>query len=726
GRSVTIVAPDSAGSMDGDSGHADVGGTIPMEAIRSILGPGGRIAMDGGFRHRPQQVEMSCAVAETLNSGTFRIIESGTGTGKTVAYLVPAALSALRGGGPVAVSTFTRALQQQIAERELPRVDRLVGGGLRWTILKGRENYVCPARLDARVRQPAWDDTAGDRLMLAVLVCAVFRAGASGDLDDISYWVQQQSKKSSQLFAEIRISGSMCDAACRFRSQCPYMCTLNRALSAHILVVNHALAMRWPVTYPAVTRFIFDEAHNLEDVATSVYGQAVTGAQMRRFLQWLADPKDGLVARAGMQEAAQILQSGKACIDAMIGAVDQVAIGSMRSLPDGKPVRHLIWHRAFGTVDSPESMRRVIAPRCRDLLGFWNRLRTMIGKRAQAKPVSTVPDADWEMARETLDRFCGLLERMLDRPEPMYLYSVQYEIDGECAECTWNEAPVSVAELVKNNLWDRLYAAVLTSATMTVNGKPHFFMSRLGLYFVSEQRRMDPVIVDSPFPYNRLMLAIHPAGLPDVAYDHPETGLLVHRSIIRQGVRYLRGRTLVLMASSRRMAILGGWLDTDLAAEGIEVLIQGRGSRDQLVNAFRADRGSLLMGLRSFWEGIDIPGPALRMVMIEKVPFQPVDEPLVKARMKAVENWSRIPGFLAYLLPLALIQLRQGIGRLVRSDTDDGVVVLLNRPISAMYRRQVAAMFPVPLITDRVWEGAFQLIRSFFEQGQGGDGYGSD
>lgn len=697
---------------------------VTSKQVDEDLGAGGRMESVTGFRHRPQQLRMAHAVADTLNTRRFQIIESGTGTGKSLAYLVPTARAAMANNVHIAVSTHTRTLQHQLAERELPRINEILGGGLRWVVLKGRENYICPFQLDRRIREMHIDDTPGDRLLLAVLQGAVYHPDASGDLDRIGYWVQRQAVHAHAIISDIRNTGHHCHDRCRFKPVCPYQKILRRALSAHVFVVNHALSLRWPAAYPSVSHFIFDEAHNLEDAATSVFGDNMTESALHRLHRRLYDTQTGIAGQLLKNDPARIVslrQHHENMLDRMKQCLENIFIGNRHRHSEKAGVQRLesTFNAAFRTPESPRKLDTEVLPICRELADHHRTVAAIIESTLKVdKKISESRRAAAKNLLDDLKTTAGFLERTADEPKTAYLYSVTLTVTKHRLTFEFQERPVSVAGLLNNNLWSRIDAAVLTSATLTVNGKPHFFQSRLGLYFIADRSRLKPAeIFDSPFDFKRRMLAVHPDGLPKLKHNEPEWALSTHRKIITDTARHFRGRTLVLMGSRARMQILGEWLETDLEAHGIEMLIQrSGGSRDHLLERFRSASGSVLMGVRSFWEGVDVPGPALTVVTIEKVPFPPLEEPLVKARTRHVESSRRNFGFSGYSLPIALIQLRQGIGRLIRSETDEGVVILLSQPLHPSYRRSVYGTFPVPPVSGLRWTGVMDHIRKQFPQ----------
>jgi ATP-dependent DNA helicase DinG len=708
------------------------------DALHSIFCLDGVLAGMEGMRYRPGQYTMAREVACTLEAECIQVIEAGTGSGKSLAYLVPAALHALRNGYPVAVSTETRNLQHQLANHELPRVDKLLGNTLRWVVLKGRENYICHYRVAERIRNIDLSDSPDDRFLLAALQAALLHPDATGDMDHFSYRVCNRAEQGSVITASIRNTGKHCGSHCRYESQCPYNRTLRQAASAHILIVNHALSLRWPEHYPDVSRFIFDEAHNLEDTATSVFGETVTFFTLAALNSTLLHSRNGWFPRMRRSTAAmECLQA-----NAVTGTFDNAAVlaGTYGSLLQrtleiiesriaaerhwktgdaSHPDAVFAYSFAIDELDISKRLRNGVLTVLQNLTVFFTDILDLLSRVAACSgefPVELKHDT-YSLIDSLVD-IRDFLVRFTATEKLGYVYSVHYEHKDTLSTFELREEPINVARIMNRYIWSRLNAAVLTSATLTTatwTNEPstHFFKYRLGYFFIDPVKQKRDCIISSPFNYRRQMVAVQPAGLPEMDICDPGPILQKHREIIREVSRHFGGRTLVLMVSSSRQAILGNWLETDLEPDRILVLKQGSRSRDALVRSMRQNEQSVLIGVKSFWEGVDIPGDSLQVVTIEKIPFAPPNDPLIKARLKTYgDNFWK--GFLNYMLPLALIRLRQGIGRLIRSETDSGVVLFLSHRAKPSYRRQVEAVFPSPLIAEHVWPVIFAQIQERF------------
>lgn len=709
-----------------------------QDALESIFSSDGVLAGIAGFHYRPGQYKMAREVADTLETERIQMIEAGTGSGKSMAYLVPAALYALRNGHPVAVSTETRNLQHQLSSQELPRINKLLGNILCWVVLKGRENYICPFRVAERIHNIDLNDSPDDRFLLAALKATLLHPDAVGDLDHFSYRVSIRAEQGFAIKASIRNTGRHCGPHCRYESQCPYNRALKKASSAHILIVNHALSLKWPLHYPEVSRFIFDEAHNLEEAATSVFGEIVTYNTLSALKSILTHPRNGWFPRMRRSKKAMKTLQVKSAIDIFEKAavlvesyeshqqrtleIIETRIVAERHMTKAEmddPDIVLSYAFAIDDLDKPRRLRSGVLAVLKDLTTFFKNILDLLNPMAAYSgkfPIDLSHDTDSLI--DNLTEIRDFLERFIKTEKSGFVYSVHFERKDDESTFELREQPIDVARIMNRYIWSKVNTALLTSATLTTaehggEASTRFLKNRLGYYMIGKEKRKDDCIIDSPFRYPRQMLAVQPADLPVLDFNDPYSYLKKHREIIREVIRHFGGRTLVLMVSSRRRDILGDWLESDLELDRIVVLQQSSSSRESLIRVMRRDEKSVLIGVKSFWEGVDIPGEALKVVTLEKIPFVPADDPLLKARMKAYggNSWN---GFYYYRLPLALIRLRQGIGRLIRNETDSGVVLFLSSQIKPSYREQVKAVFPSHLIDWYEWPVLFAKIQERF------------
>lgn len=599
------------------------------EAVGAAWAPGGALnRVMPGFEPRPPQVAMARAVAEALANQRTLLVEAGTGTGKTLAYLVPAVMS----GKKVVISTGTRALQDQLACRELPLAERALGRKVDWCVLKGRENYLCLYRLDdmrgigqARTEEAeavrAWaaQTDTGDRAELAWL----------GDDDP--------------LWPRLSVTAEQClGSACPRVEPCFLTRVRRRAAAADLVIVNHALFFAdlaagphaAGAIVPRHATVIFDEAHLLEEVATNHWGASVSRHRVRDLV---AD-----LRREPAPEAATPAAALHEAVDRMQAAAER-AFDALRAAAGPQSAARTRW--------IPASAARAAGAGL-DLIARLGEVRDRLGGAA-------VCGEAWARLAErvaVLTRDARFLWRAED---PAYVFWV------EAGGARLAASPLDVSSILRERVFASGSARVLTSATLTAGGSFAYVRSRLGIDDADELALASPfdfreqalVYVPHPFPLPR------EAGFADAVADE----------IVRL-VTASRGRAMVLLTSHRALDAVVASCQSRL---GYPVLKQGQAPRMALIERFRSEP-SVLFATMGFWQGIDVPGEALSCVVLDKLPFAPPDDPVVQARIDGLEAGGVDP-FSAYQLPAAAIWLKQGFGRLIRTRTDRGVIAILDR-----------------------------------------------
>ncbi|MCS6798047.1 MAG: ATP-dependent DNA helicase [Myxococcota bacterium] len=610
-----------------------------MPSATEWLGPDGPLARaTPGWELRPSQLEMAAIVERTLREGGIAIVEAGTGTGKTLAYLVPALLSGRR----VVVSTATRALQDQIVERDVPALLARTGLRARVVSLKGLPNYVCLRRLEeTRAARASLSPTLADQLEHVERWLRTTRRGERAELASLP--------EEAPIWAEITSSSDS-----RIGPRCPYYeeCFATRARSAaeraDLVVVNHHLFFADRVTrtphgggvLPDHDAVVFDEAHALAEIATAYFGTRVSAGRF-----------DALVrdARRAAEAAGVERELGSHPRD-----VERRASALFDALPvaDGEPTRRAL---------DPDALRGAIRPRWLELDAALDALGAAALRHAGRS------EALAHIAR----RATALREQLATLFEPS---------DSDADHVTWIEregrrpalgaSPVDVGALLREHVWTTIPAVVLTSATLAVRGRLDFSLRRLGLD--APQLSVHGAVLPSPFDFARQVALYLPTHLP----EPDEEGFLEAAAAeIDALVGLVGGGAFVLCTSIRAMHAL-----FERAPQGPTVLVQGQAPRAALLERFRADGNAVLYATASFWEGVDVPGDALRLVVIDRLPFDVPTDPLVAARAR----WIRANGgdpFRDEALPAAALALEQAFGRLVRATSDHGIVAVLDRRI---------------------------------------------
>ncbi len=593
-----------------------------------------------GYVHREEQIKLAGEIADSFDNGGVLLAEAETGTGKTLAYLIPA----LRLDGKVLISTHTRSLQNQLVHRDIPAVTKAMGVRRKIALLKGRSNYLCPFRLQKNLSSASLDLWA-KKPLLKVLKWS--EKTTDGDLSTLPFDAFEKGIGAMVTATAEQCSGSKCP---EFK-KCPLMKAREKAMQADIVVSNHALLLAdaalksgdFGEVLPQFDAYVLDEAHSLPDVACQHFGIQLN---RMRLITWLNDFQ-GLLDELGDEDALKkdALKAGRKVLDAWLE-------------PDLSKVSEA-----------------------------WQPLVDFAASRAERS----------EDMQKLSERAEELAQDMKAIQKPNEGFVAWSEGEGEFRRHVL--APVETGPVLDEHLWIRPASFVLLSATLRVSGSFDYARQRLGLEDAQE------VFHVSPFDYEEQALTYLPRHLPEPRSDAGKDALLEEMITL---LKASQGRAFVLFTSWYMLNHLGEGLSKRLQWP---VLIQGKsGSRDAILEQFRADTHSILCGTRSFWEGVDVPGETLSMVIVDKVPFAPPNDPLLQARISHCEKKGG-NGFMDIQLPEAIAVLRQGVGRLIRSNEDRGVMAILDsRLYHKRYGRDVAHNLPPARIVDDLAE-----VRWFFE-----------
>lgn len=635
---------------------------------KEFFSPGGVLSRTHpGYEPRPGQMEMACAVEEVLRDGGSLMVEAGTGTGKTLAYLVPAIASGRR----VIVSTGTRNLQDQILLKDLPFLKERAGMRFSACLVKGRDNYLCRYRFARFVQQPLVEIPSEESYLPGIRRWA--RTTRTGDRAEIA-----DLPDGLRLWRDVNARADTCTGA-----KCPEydLCWLNqarrRAQDSQLVIVNHhllfadlAVRTSFGSVLPDYDTAIFDEAHRLEEVATSFFGVVLSTAQ----LEDLARDVERLLAAAGSGG------TGGAGVGLLVREASRAFFEELVRSYGEEPGRHPFLPPERG---GPRLDREAAA-----LEQALEEVRREGSRAAAGDTAQAVADRARELS--------AALAFLMARGSPEFVYQV--EVRGR-RQGALQAAPVDVSGLLRDSLFSRLRASVLTSATLVVDGSFAFFQSRLGL------ERARTLAVASPFDLARQAVLYLPRGLPE-----PREPGYLPRALeeIRALLEITRGRAFLLFTSYAVMERVRAALE----GEGRwPLFVQGEGSRAALVQRFREreGEGAVLLGTSSFWQGVDVPGEALSLVVIDKLPFDVPTDPLVAARMDRIRRNGGDP-FADYQTPMAVLGLKQGLGRLIRSGSDRGILAVLD---SRLRSRSYGGTFLRSLPPYRVVEDLDECRRFF-------------
>jgi len=575
-------------------------------------------------------MRMAAAVEEALVTGDHLLVEAGTGVGKTLAYLIPAA----RLGERVVISTGTLNLQDQIFFRDLPLLRQRLGLKLRAAYLKGRDNYLCLHRLRQVEHQPPLADPVEASAFQQVRAWAGrTERGDRGELaslpEGLGFW------------REINARADTClGRKCPDYDDCFLVRTRQVAAEADLVVVNHHLLLAdlvvkagdFGAILPEYRHVILDEAHLLEDVATSYFGRTVSFSRCRE----LADDVDKLITAAGADPTTTAPAAA-----ARLHATELFA--TFRERVSGRErLRAELW-----TAARSNSRAR--------LLAALDELAAALGAAHDASD-------DLLNARRRAQETAADLRFITLADDPDHVRWVEAGARG----ASLHAAPIDVAAPLREHLFGKAAAVVLTSATLTVGGEFDFIRTRLGL---DDARTL---AVPSPFDYERQAFLYLPPDLPEPdAPDYAEKTA----ARVRELLAITGGRAFLLFTSYAGLRRMQEQLDA--APHDYNVLVQGQGARHALLERFRSERRSVLLATASFWQGVDVPGEALSLVVIDRLPFEVPSDPVVEARIDRMRRNGENP-FRDYQLPAAVIGLKQGVGRLIRTGRDRGVLAVLD------------------------------------------------
>lgn len=633
------------------------------DAAAAAFAVGGPLDAGDGFEYRDEQVQMARAVAQALERGRRFVVEAGTGVGKSLAYLVPLVLWADRHESRAVVATHTVNLQEQLADRDLPRLAALTRVPVPAALLKGRNHYISLRRWERFLARPDVHGQSVDadaiRFKLKVLVWLT--QTATGDRSELHLSAEEETLWRRVASDREDCLGSAC--ANWGSRRCHMVAARVRAAEADIIVTNHALllagAERQGQVFPPYAALIVDEAHHLEAAATEQLGASLRGFDLALVL-------DRLPGRPG-SASAQAIDRCREAGQRLFGDAKGLLIEELGG--DGAHNGRI----GLSTALREEARFLVLVKAARHAIGVLLDTATSLESSAAGDalqgdllPQPRAAGEELLLAAAALRGIAASIDRVICRPRDGFV--AWLELRAEQSEL--HEAPISVAEPLRQLVYDRCDSVTLTSATMAVGDSFAFIRDRVGIGDGAEE-----LALASPFDFLRQALCVLPESIPpydDAAHD-PVIAELVGGIAER-----LDGHTLVLFTGYGPLRRVHGLLRERLERHGISLVGQGLdGTRRQILRSFLEDPRTVLLGTNSFWEGIDIPGERLRCVVIDKLPFAVPTDPLIRARTEGLRD-----PFLQYVLPMAVIGLRQGFGRLIRGRGDRGAVVLCDERLS--------------------------------------------
>jgi ATP-dependent DNA helicase DinG len=633
------------------------------------------VARGGPLENRPQQNDMAQAVQETLENGGFLMVEAGTGVGKSFAYLIPAIEHALRKGGPVVVSTHTLTLQEQLYQKDLPIVLKALEkeglGAASAVLMKGRGNYLSKRRLQMALENNQQMDFGGE----------------ASDLLRIQEWASTSMEGTlstavfpihTETWGEIKSDPFHClGPKCSTFETCFYHSVRRRAYGSHLILVNHALLLadlalkmeEEQGVLPPYETLIVDEAHHLPALAAEHLAMSVSLSECMGLVKRLlysdeksSDGRKGLFALIPTSGAGEAVMEFKTAAEGFFKELGSMAL----------PASNV--YRAYPLPDSPPSIERIANP-----LQRIGSLLELAEGSAPSEELQLEARGTREECRALVKRLSYILQRGLG-DEACYVVEPDAAAlkRGLVTAGAIKAIPLDASGLIREHLLSSTKSVVFTSATLSVGKDFGYFKHALGLDEMEGQDRVKTLLVGSPFDYKKQVTLFLPRTMP-----HPrreESGYV--QAVIeytRASLKHSHGKAFVLFTSFKMLRQVAEAVRGDLDAMGIALLLQGEEGwdRTRLLKVFREDIHSVLFGVNSFWEGVDVPGEALSNLIITKLPFQVPEGPLVEARHARLKEQGLEP-FQVESLPEAVLRLKQGFGRLIRTATDVGTVTLLD------------------------------------------------
>jgi ATP-dependent DNA helicase DinG len=705
--------------------------------IDALLAPGGPISnAHPGYEDRPSQRDMARAVARIYNDGGIGVAEAGTGTGKSVAYLLPAIRWAGLNRERTVISTNTINLQEQLVTKDLPFLRRALGEPFRFALVKGRNNYISirRARLAAMTSESLFENAQSTEVNTLL---AWIESTRDGSLQDLPF------EPTPEVWDEVVSDADVClRAKCPHFENCFYQRARRDASSADILVVNHHLlfsdiAVRRSsgnytaaAVLPPYRRLVLDEAHNLEDAAPAHLGASVTRRGVLRVIARLERRGKGLLPSLEAR-----LRSGSDDLlraDALKTVQDNLRPRAERGRELAAELFHRLEQLTLRTEDgvvrleegfnSSDEWIETVAPHIDGLVLVLDELARGLAKVREI--INT--DRKWADAMtEQIVEMGGAESRLKGNAEALRItftpgkdpYPLVRWIErrGNAARSNIavNAAPIDLASVMRDALFDPLSSTVLTSATLATRDGFGFLRRRLG---IASGMRVTETTHPSPFDFASQTVVMLPTDLPEPRPGSDRTFDASVARVTEDLARVTDGGLFVLFTSYRSLKAVAGELRRRGAETRWPLFVQGEGPRTQLLTRFTQSGRGILLGVASFWEGVDVPGDPLRGLIIVKLPFKVPSEPLTAARLEAIdENGGN--SFYEFMLPHAALRLKQGFGRLIRTRLDRGAAIILDRRVlDKSYGRYFIDSLPPAPVRNGAWEELLVELRAFYTE----------
>lgn len=717
---------------------------LDVKELKKVLLPGGRIeeVLGSRYEHRGEQLKMLEAVCSSFNNSTISIIEAGTGTGKTLSYLIPSVRWALLNQQRVVISTNTINLQEQLIDKDIPIVRDSIDAQFNYSIVKGMGNYICLLRAET-VSGGLFELAEEGDIDILKNILEWSKVTRDGSLSDLNFHPPES------VWEKVSAESESClRAKCPYYSDCFFYKARRELSASQIIIANHHLLFSDlsikaasddsdTGILPPYSRVIFDEAHHIVDAATSHFGMRCTKYGILRTLRRLKrkggkGEAKGLIFYLASVTAKlnKIFKEGT--LNNILEKVEDIISPRIDYLEECLgDVYDELYYFSLNINGSGEDNHREVKLRITedvtayeqwdDISHKFDILRLKLNELFEQICTFIELLAEYEKETEVakvIVEFKGVSNRLSYFSDVIYtFFNSQNDgyvrwIEGRAGKAGIISAiglsPLDISTSLDSRLFSKCDTVVLTSATLAVDGSLRFLKSGLGL---EDNERVGDYVLPSSFNYTEQVLLAIPSDMPEPGDDNFQKSLA---PVISKAVKVARGDALILFTSYRLLESVFAMIRDELSESGINCLKQGTIPRARLLERFKKDKNSVLLATDSFWEGVDVPGEALRLLIITRLPFRVPNDPIIEARVEHLEMHG-INSFLEYSVPLAVLRFKQGFGRLIRAGSDKGAVVVLDRRIiSKYYGKYFLDSLPrCDHIIDR-GEMVFRGLESFF------------
>jgi len=688
---------------------------LAEEDLASILEPGGALSrISPGYEERPSQVGLVRLITRGFNEEKLVVAEAGTGVGKSYAYLLPSLCWAEANEQRVVISTATINLQQQIMEKDLPMARQLTGTDVKAVLVKGRRNYLCLNRLQEALEEDSLFRDENDELFRIREWAASSKEGSLSELPvvpDDALW--------SQLCSE---TDACFGPRCRYHERCFVMRARREAASAGILVVNHHLffadlslrlngmGFDHAAVLPPYHKIVFDEAHNIENSATSFFSGEYSRKMLRKHLSRLYRQKRGRSTGILMR-----LEQLKAPPDDLLFTELIRELTSQAEITDALAFDYNPASMTIRITDvrDPEYRTRILEPvaqlrkKFHALLDGMVRWNDLLDDADREHPAAM----EFKMILSRLNQISSFLDKFyhFDGDDDENIYWLEKRVSDRGAQVRFVVTPLDISSWMRSGIYDSYGTAVFTSATLTIDRQFRYWMGRVGMLGQDGERVLTGQF-DSPFPYGTNVLLGLPENIPEPSSEAFGDFLV---PALKEMLELNEGRSLVLFTSYDMLRRSYEQISAEWTMPEISLLRQGSDDRSRLLKRFSEDTASVLFATDSFWEGVDTPGESLRLVIICRLPFRVPSDPVYQARLEAIEKRGGNP-FRDLSLPEAVMKFRQGFGRLMRRKSDRGGVVVLDpRLVTRNYGVMFLRSLPKTLISRKSFVSVLEDLENF-------------